>query len=78
MAFHYSGIGPPYYGRFIDLYQIIEKTLRESGIKSGDRIAIYTDTKKNKDIVDAFFTVAVNLGGEVNIILTTPLDDPNR
>lgn len=78
MAFHYSGVGPPSYGRFIELYPIIEDTLRRSGIKPMEKVVLYTDTKKNKDIVDAFFAAAVNLGAEVAVVMTTPRGDPDR
>ncbi|MGM0438244.1 MAG: hypothetical protein ACQEQD_08220 [Bacillota bacterium] len=78
MALHYSGLGPPSYGRMVELYPAVEKTLKLSNIKSGEKVIIYTDTKKNKDLVDCFFTALNNLGAEVALVMTTPRDDPNR
>jgi len=78
MALHYSGLGPPSYNRMVELYPAVEKTLRLSNIKSGEKVIIYTDTKKNKDLVDCFFIALNNLGAEVALVMTTPQDDPDR
>jgi len=78
MAFHYSGVGPPSYGRFIELVPVFTEVLEKSNVKKGERIIIYTDTQKNRDIVDAYYVAAVSLGAEVVVVLSTPRNDPDR
>lgn len=78
MAFHYSGVGPPSYGRLAELLPVVTKNLKDSHVKPGDKVVIYTDTKKNRDIVDAFFTACAAVGTRVSVVITTPRDDPDR
>jgi 2,5-dihydroxypyridine 5,6-dioxygenase len=78
MAFHYPGLGPPNYGRMPELYPVIADVLARSNVKAGEKVIIYTDTAKHKDIVDAFFAAAVALGAEVTIVLNTLRNDPDR
>ncbi len=78
MAFHYPGIGPPSFGRYIELLPVADEVLRRSNIKPGERVVIYTDTQRNKDQVDAFFAAAVTIGAEVCVVVGTPRNDPHR
>lgn len=73
MALHYSGLGSsPSYGRSIELYPVVEDALRRGNLRQGERVIIYTDTRKNRDIVDAFFLACKNLGADVSLVMTTP------
>jgi 2,5-dihydroxypyridine 5,6-dioxygenase len=78
MAFHYPQIGPPEYGRATELLPAVKKALEASGVRPGMRVALYTDTQKHRDIVDAFFSAATILDAEVSIVLSTPRNDPDR
>lgn len=72
MAYHYSGLGPPGYGRQPELLPVILDVLRQSNIKPEERVVLYTDTKKNRDLVDSFYQAAVLTGAEVAVVYTTP------
>jgi 2,5-dihydroxypyridine 5,6-dioxygenase len=78
MAFHYPGVGPPSFGRYIELLPVAEEVLRRSGIQAGERVVLYTDTQRNKDQVDAFFAAATMIGAEVCVVMSTPRNDPHR
>jgi 2,5-dihydroxypyridine 5,6-dioxygenase len=78
MAFHYPQIGPPEYGRAAELLPAVKSVLEASGVRPGMRVALYTDTQKHRDIVDAFFSAATILGTEVSIVLSAPRNDPDR
>ena len=74
MAYHYSGLGPPGFGRQPELLPVIVDVLRQSNVKPGEKVILYTDTKKNKDLVDAFYQAALLLGAETAVLYTTPRD----
>ncbi len=78
MAFHYPGVGPPSFGRYVELLPVVLEVLRRSGIKAGERVVLYTDTQRNKDQVDAFFGAASLIGAEVCVVMSTPRNDPHR
>lgn len=78
MAFHYPGVGPPSFGRYIELLPVAVEVLRLSGIRAGERVVLYTDTQRNKDQVDAFFAAATVVGAEVCVVMSTPRNDPHR
>jgi 2,5-dihydroxypyridine 5,6-dioxygenase len=72
MAYHYSGLGPPGFGRQAELLPVLLDVLRQSNVQPGEQVLVYTDTKKNKDLVDAFYQTAVLLGAETAVLYTTP------
>jgi 2,5-dihydroxypyridine 5,6-dioxygenase len=72
MAYHYSGLGPPALGRQPELLPVILDVLRQSNVKPGEKVLLYTDTKKNKDLIDAFYQAALLLGAETAVLYTTP------
>lgn len=72
VAYHYSGLGPPNLGRQVELLPILMDTLSRSNVRAGQKVVLYTDTKKNKDLVDAFFQASVLLGAETAVLYTTP------
>ncbi|MGE5601740.1 MAG: hypothetical protein ACM30E_01740 [Nitrososphaerales archaeon] len=72
MAYHYSGLGPPALGRQAELLPVLVDALRESNVGPGQKVLVYTDTKKNKELVDAFYQAAVLLGAETAVIYTLP------
>jgi 2,5-dihydroxypyridine 5,6-dioxygenase len=72
MAYHYSGLGPPDLGRQAELLPVILEVLRQSNVKAGEKVVLYTDTKKNKEMVDAFYQAATLLGAETAVLYTTP------
>jgi len=74
MAYHYSGLGPPGFGRQPELLPVITDVLRQSNVKPGEKVILYTDTKKNKDLVDAFYQAACLIGAETAVLYTTPRD----
>lgn len=78
MAFHYPGVEPPQYGRFVEMLPVAQEVLRQSGVKPGTRVAVYTDTKRNRDQVDAFFAAATIIGAEVTIVMGTPRGNSGR
>ncbi len=72
MAYHYSGLGPPGFGRGAELLPVFVDVLRQSNVKPDEKVVLYTDTKKNKDLVDAFYQAALLLGAETAVLYTTP------
>lgn len=72
MAYHYSGLGPPGFGRQPELLPVILDVLRGSNVGPGVKAIVYTDTKKNKDLVDAFYQASLLLGAETAVLYTVP------
>lgn len=72
MAYHYSGLGPPGFGRQPELLPVILDVLTQSKVKPGEKVLLYTDTKKNKDLVDAFYQAALLKRAETAVLYTTP------
>jgi len=69
----YSGIGQGQsIGKDIWLYPIIERTLKLSGLKKSDKTLIYTDTNRNRNIFNAFYTAANNLCDSVFAVVDKP------
>jgi 2,5-dihydroxypyridine 5,6-dioxygenase len=67
------------YGKIISAYPAIERTLRLSKVNVGEKVIIFTDTAKNKNLVDAFFTAALNLGADAMMIVCKPgIREPPR
>ncbi len=65
--------GPPFWGREAELHPVLEKVLKNCNLKKGDKVILFTDTRKDRGIVQAFFSAALNLDLDVQILLTTPL-----
>src|ERR1700730_9391246 len=65
--------GPPFWGREAELHRVLEKVLKNCNVKEGDKVILFTDTRKDLGIVRAFFSAALNLDLDVQILLTTPL-----
>ena len=72
MAYHYSGLGPPGFGRQPELLPVFVDVLRQSNLKPDEKVVLYTDTKKNKDIIDAFYQAALLIGAETVVLYSTP------
>jgi 2,5-dihydroxypyridine 5,6-dioxygenase len=72
VAYHYSGLGPPNLGRQAELLPVLMEVLGRSNVRAGQKVVLYTDTKKNKDLVDAFFQASILLGAETAVLYTTP------
>ncbi len=49
-----------------------EKILKACMVKPGESVVIYADTSKSKDLVDAFYASAVQLGAEALLAVCTP------
>jgi len=62
----------------MELLPAVMNALRASGVGPGMRVVLYTDTQKQRDIVDAFFAAATSLDAEVILVLSTPRNDPDR
>lgn len=75
MAYHYSGLGPPALGRSAELLPVLVEALRQSNVGPDQRVLVYTDTKKNKDLIDGFYQAAVLLGAETAVLYTLPRED---
>jgi len=69
----FPSIGPPFFGRSAELYGVAEDFLRRAGVKKGERIIIFTDTRKDTDIINAFFGAALALGADTHVLISPPL-----
>ena len=66
--------GPPYWGREAELHAVLEKVLVNSNVKRGDKVVLFTDTRKDLNITKGFFSAAINLGLSTQILIITPLE----
>jgi 2,5-dihydroxypyridine 5,6-dioxygenase len=76
-----QSVGPPSFGRSAELFGVAQKVLSLSGIKSGDKMVILTDTRTHKEIVDAFFGAGLSLDTDTVVLMSRPmksLGDPNE
>lgn len=76
-----QSIGPPSFGRSAELFGIAQKVLSLSGLKSGDKMVILTDTRTHKEIIDAFFGAGLSLDADTVVLMSRPmksLGDPNE
>jgi 2,5-dihydroxypyridine 5,6-dioxygenase len=71
-AVHYTGLGPPYYGRVAELLPVALKALQEGNLQPGERVVVYTDSKKSRDIVDAFIGALSILRADLSVVMTFP------
>ena len=78
MGIPYTGLGPPSYGRYIELVPVFIDVLRRSNLKEGEKVVIYTDTKKSKDIVDAYYIAAKTITDDVILIVSTPKEGADK
>lgn len=62
----------PTYGRYVELVGIAQRFLQFSNVSEKDKVLINTDTRKNKNVVDAFFAAAIALGAETSLIVSPP------
>ncbi|PDT78026.1 hypothetical protein [Sinorhizobium sp. BJ1] len=70
----YSGIGKSSsIGKHIWIYPVIERALRLSGLKSGDKTVILTDVNRSQSIFDAFYAAAGNICNGVFAVVQRPL-----
>ena len=70
----FPSVGPPSFGRAAELYGVAEDFLRRAGVKNGERVIILTDTRKDMDIIQAFYGAALALGADAHILISTPLE----
>lgn len=69
----YAGVGRCVsMGKLLWMYPTIEKVLRMSGLEAGQNVVVYSDTNRSKEITDAFFLAALNLGTNALSIIETP------
>jgi 2,5-dihydroxypyridine 5,6-dioxygenase len=76
-----QSVGPPSFGRSAELFGVAQKVLSLSGMKSGDKMVILTDTRTHKEIVDAFFGAGLSLDTDTVVLMSRPmksLGDPNE
>ena len=67
------GVGAaPTYGRYVEIVGIAQKWLRFSNVTEGTKVLINADTRKNKNVVDAFFAAAIAVGAEVSLMISPP------
>jgi 2,5-dihydroxypyridine 5,6-dioxygenase len=70
----FPSVGPPFFGRSAELYRVAEDFLKRAGIKEGEKIIILTDTRKDLDIINAFFGAALALGADAHVLISPPLE----
>jgi 2,5-dihydroxypyridine 5,6-dioxygenase len=70
----FPSVGPPFFGRSAELYGVAEDFLKRAGIKEGEKIIILTDTRKDLDIINAFFGAALALGADAHVLISPPLE----
>lgn len=63
---------PNDYGRVVELVGVTQDILRRSGVKAGTRVALNADTRKNWNIVDAFFAAALALEADALLMVSPP------
>ena len=76
-----QSIGPPSFGRSAELFGVAQKVLSQSGLKSGNKMVVLTDTRAHKEIVDAFFGAGLSLEADTVVLMSKPmksLGDPNE
>ena len=76
-----QSIGPPSFGRSAELFGVAQKVLSQSGLKSGNKMVVLTDTRTHKEIVDAFFGAGLSLEADTVVLMSKPmksLGDPNE
>lgn len=67
--------------RYLDLLQTAAKYLTFSKVKSGDKLVVYAFASKDRDLVDAFYAAAVQLGTDAMLSIVTTrkfLQEPSR
>lgn len=67
---------PPGYGRYVELVGIAESVLKLCNVKPGDKLIINTDTRRNKNIVDAFFAASLALEADAILTISPPMMKP--
>ncbi len=76
-----QSIGPPSFGRSAELFSVAQKVLTQSGVKSGDKVVILSDTRTHKEIVDAFLGAGIALDADTVVLMSRPmksLADPSE
>ncbi|HEY3246908.1 MAG TPA: hypothetical protein VGK88_01280 [bacterium] len=65
-------IWPNDYGRYVELVGVAQDILGRSGVKAGTKVALNADTRKNRNLVDAFFAAALALKADAVLLLSPP------
>ncbi|MFN3622009.1 MAG: hypothetical protein ACK4TI_03875, partial [Nitrososphaerales archaeon] len=74
MAELFPSVGPPFFGRAAELFGVAEEFFRRAGLKKNEKVIVLTDTRKDTDIIQAFFGAALALGADAHILISTPLE----